>query len=337
MAPETSKKRKHGDVSDTAVLPQKKSKKVKKDFSEINGTNGAEIKDSPQQDKSTRKNKSDKREKVEKKSMEMEIEVESGVVEEDDEVSRKAEKQARKDRKRAAKEAQRVKQSSEPPSSLEDPPSLEDLPTDAAIKAAKQKAKKIQQKVKLKAAYEDARANGEVAPKKVEAPGPKLRFIVFVGNLPFTATLPTLTNHFKKLAPKSIRLINDKASGKCKGIAFVEFADWDRMNTAIEKYHHTSFDDGISPARKINIELTSVPLLESVTRFEELEESANSLNRAGGGGKSESRKAKIKEKNEKLHVERQNKQKLKVEGAEGGEGKDVHDGIHPSRRAQIGV
>jgi nucleolar protein 6 len=65
------------------------------------------------------------------------------------------------------------------------------------------------------------------------------------------------------------------------------------------------------------------------------------LHSAGGGGKSETRKAKIKEKNEKLHVQRQNAQiKKKEEGKEGGEGgggRDVHDGMHPSRRAQIGV
>lgn len=64
---------------------------------------------------------------------------------------------------------------------------------------------------------------------------------------------------------------------------------------------------------------------------------ANKLPSAGGGGKSDTRKAKIKEKNEKLHVQRQNAQlKKKEEGKEDGE-RDVHDGMHPSRRAQIGV
>lgn len=62
------------------------------------------------------------------------------------------------------------------------------------------------------------------------------------------------------------------------------------------------------------------------------------LHRAGGGGTSDTRKAKIKEKNEKLHVKRQNDLLKKKEGeGDGAESRDVHDGMHPSRRAQIGV
>jgi nucleolar protein 6 len=50
--------------------------------------------------------------------------------------------------------------------------------------------------------------------------------------------------------------MTDKETGKGKGIAFVEFHDWDTMNTALTKYHHSTFDDGLSPARKINVELS---------------------------------------------------------------------------------
>jgi nucleolar protein 6 len=58
--------------------------------------------------------------------------------------------------------------------------------------------------------------------------------------------------------------------------------------------------------------------------------------RAGGGGKSETRKAKIKEKNEKLHHQRQEQQKRK-DNPDAANGADAHEGIHPSRRAFLGV
>jgi nucleolar protein 6 len=77
-----------------------------------------------------------------------------------------------------------------------------------------------------------------------------------LGNLPYTATKDTLAQHLKKLEPKHVRLMTDKDTGKGKGIAFVEFHDWDTMNTALTKYHHSTFDDGLSPARKINVELS---------------------------------------------------------------------------------
>jgi nucleolar protein 6 len=60
------------------------------------------------------------------------------------------------------------------------------------------------------------------------------------------------------------------------------------------------------------------------------------LYRAGGGGKSETRTAKIKEKNEKLHHQRQEAQKRK-DNPDAANGVDAHAGIHPSRRAFLGV
>lgn len=83
------------------------------------------------------------------------------------------------------------------------------------------------------------------------------RFIVFVGNLPYTATQELLQAHFKKIEPVSIRLLTDKETGKSKGTAFVELKDWDRMNTALKLYHHSQFDDGSGKkARRINVELS---------------------------------------------------------------------------------
>jgi nucleolar protein 6 len=80
------------------------------------------------------------------------------------------------------------------------------------------------------------------------------------GNLPYTATTESVTAHFSKIAPISVRVATDKKeSDKCRGFGFVEFEAFDRMQTCLKLYHHSSFDDGKSPARKINVELTSVP------------------------------------------------------------------------------
>lgn len=45
---------------------------------------------------------------------------------------------------------------------------------------------------------------------------------------------------------------------KARGFAFLEFEAYDRMKTCLKLYHHSSFDDGKSPARRINVELTYV-------------------------------------------------------------------------------
>ena len=149
-----------------------------------------------------------------------------------------------------------------------------------------------------------------------------------------------MKNHFAKVQPTSIRHRTDKMTGKSKGFAFLEFAAYDRMKTCLKLYHHSSFSDGDKPARKINVELT-----------------------AGGGGKGEVRKQKLKEKNEKLSVQRKNRMKeeakkkesRQVEGGEGdsgtksGSGKparapakprviaDESSGMHPSRLARMQV
>jgi len=64
--------------------------------------------------------------------------------------------------------------------------------------------------------------------------------------------------------------------------------------------------------------------------------------RAGGGGKGDNRKEKIKVKNDKLYEERrqENQAKKLKEGEGDGTTEDAGDklaGIHPSRRAQMGV
>ena len=132
------------------------------------------------------------------------------------------------------------------------------------------------------------------------------RFILFVGNLPYAATEATLRSHFKKLEPFTVRHRTDPKTEKSKGFAFLEFENYDRMKTCLKLYHHSMFDpdkvdavvseegeadqenDGQKTkkaskrARRINVELT-----------------------AGGGGKAESRKEKIRVKNERLGEQRQ--------------------------------
>ncbi|KAL8794783.1 MAG: hypothetical protein Q9195_002737 [Heterodermia aff. obscurata] len=164
------------------------------------------------------------------------------------------------------------------------------------------------------------------------------RFIVFVGNLPYSATEASITNHFAKVQPISTRHSTDKLTGKSKGFAFLEFAAYDRMKTCLKLYHHSSFDDGESPARKINVELTV----------------------GGGGTKSKDRKTKLKAKNWKLSEERRRrdeedvktrKKNMARKGVGGSRGKlqvderaekdgdgaravDSGD-IHPSRRSRV--
>ncbi|WFD22452.1 hypothetical protein MEQU1_001123 [Malassezia equina] len=129
-----------------------------------------------------------------------------------------------------------------------------------------------------------------------------IKYIVFVGNMSFDVTADMLAKHIgdtcgeipkvrlltKKADPNaSAGLSNSKkksiAKGKArdpsapisKGCAFVEFSNGMSLQKAL-RFHHTMFH-----GRQINVELT-----------------------AGGGGKSQHRKEKIKVKNESLEKER---------------------------------
>ncbi|TFB03652.1 hypothetical protein CCMA1212_004814 [Trichoderma ghanense] len=141
------------------------------------------------------------------------------------------------------------------------------------------------------------------------------RNIVFVGNLPYSATATSITAHFASLKPVAVRCLTKKEDPKaCRGIAFVEFATATHQRTCLDKFHHTMFDDGISPPRKINIELT-----------------------AGGGGKGQGRKDKIMEKNKKLdenRAKRIEKEKTAKEENQSGNVSARMD-IHPSRLARL--
>jgi nucleolar protein 6 len=148
--------------------------------------------------------------------------------------------------------------------------------------------------------------------------------------------------HFAKVKPAAIRLMTDRVTGKPRGFGFLEFENFDRMETCLKKYQHSQFPDPTNKKlghRKINVELT-----------------------AGGGGNTEGRKEKIRSRNEKLAEERE-RDRLKREELEkkqkerkdkkdkfgrgkgkgeeetkAGEG-DAHtaaeSGMHPSRLAQL--
>ncbi|TVY40570.1 putative RNA-binding protein [Lachnellula subtilissima] len=158
----------------------------------------------------------------------------------------------------------------------------------------------------------------EAAAKETgEEGGKAARFICFIGNLPFSATKESLQKHFASVKPKSIRLLTKKEKPtESKGCAFVEFDGYDHMKTCLKLFHHSMFDDGVSPSRKINVELT-----------------------AGGGGNTQERRQKIEGKNQKLNEQRfrriQEEEKVKLEKKDGGAIDE--SAIHPSRRARVQV
>lgn len=133
-----------------------------------------------------------------------------------------------------------------------------------AVEAAAAKAAKSARKKKTKKDGKDGDKDGDDENDddgNDEAKKPP-RFIVFVGNLPFTATRESVAAHFAALHPASVRLLTEKAdAAKSRGMAFVEFARFDHMQTALAKFHHSDFDDGRSAPRKINVELTCVFLV----------------------------------------------------------------------------
>ncbi|KAI1116597.1 hypothetical protein F5Y14DRAFT_448755 [Nemania sp. NC0429] len=205
-------------------------------------------------------------------------------------------------------------------------------------------------------AEEEVEAEGE-ADAEADA---KKRFIVFVGNLPYSATQAQITAHFASVHPTSVRLLHRRDDpSRSRGVAFVEFARYDHMKTALKLFHHSTFrcpassssfsntngrtnnrarnarenksthqggEDGPFEERKINVELT-----------------------AGGGGNTEYRRERIRAKNEKLNDERARRAREEArlrdkKGRQGEEGKQDEEkkkqtqedeAVHPSRRRRV--
>lgn len=122
------------------------------------------------------------------------------------------------------------------------------------------------------------------------------RFLLFVGNIPFTAPYDAVLEHFSCVGRDNItelRLLTRRKSGDAtmvdgrplhKGCGFIEFANDAALKKALKLHHSVIKGYGDDPAgklRKINVELT-----------------------AGGGGSGENRKQRIAKKNSALTEER---------------------------------
>jgi len=109
----------------------------------------------------------------------------------------------------------------------------------------------------------------------------KQRFILFVGNLKYTTTAEAIKTHFAACdPPPTVRLrtpkpMPGKPANKSKGCAFVEFSHRNALQQGL-KLHQSELE-----GRRINVELT-----------------------VGGGGKSDTRIGKLKERNKGLFDER---------------------------------
>ncbi|KAF9270019.1 hypothetical protein L218DRAFT_803408, partial [Marasmius fiardii PR-910] len=105
--------------------------------------------------------------------------------------------------------------------------------------------------------------------------------LLIIGNLKYTTSQESVLAHFQACnPPPKVRLLTPKVSSsksttKSKGCAFLEFDSPTSLQQAL-KLHHSKLD-----GRTINVELT-----------------------AGGGGNSEARLKKLRERNTKLHGER---------------------------------
>lgn len=238
-----------------------------------------------------------------------------------DEAETKAE--AKTDSKKSKKSSKSKKaggEATEEPSSSQAEPTT--TTTDTAAAAAtedpsKPLSKRAQKKARKEAAAAAAAANGDDANGTDKPSAKGARNIVFVGNLPFTANPATIRQHFANVKPTSVRcLTKDGKEDTCRGFAFIEFANPTHMRTCLDKMHHTVFNDGVSPARKINVELT-----------------------AGGGGNKSNRTEKIKQRNAKLaenrtkRIEKENKEKKT--NTTGEDTSASTEGVHPSRLAQM--
>ena len=149
------------------------------------------------------------------------------------------------------------------------------------------------------------------------------RFIVFVGNLPYSTTTPAIAAHFSKLTPLSIRHSTNPETNKSKGFAFLEFDGYEKMSTCLKLYHRSMLDPDkttaaapVAPKPKADVMLDNLDEGEDEGPDEtkikdasrrDAEHRPRRINvelTAGGGGKSSNRRDRIKVKNTKLKEQR---------------------------------
>lgn len=240
--------------------------------------NGA-VSESPA--KKEKKDKKDKKEKKEKKSKDVKVvDAPAEVVEEKKAKKEKKSKDDRKDKKDKKSKKDKSKDAADEdvemtnghstpvaPETNGDAPAAAETPSKKSKKDKKDKKDKKSKKSKsdtngttTENGADSPEADDKEEPETAAAEGAKgTRFICFIGNLPYSATVESITAHFATVHPTSVRMLTERENpAKSKGIAFVEFGRFDHMKTCLEKFHHTEFDDGVSPARKINVELTYI-------------------------------------------------------------------------------
>ena len=65
---------------------------------------------------------------------------------------------------------------------------------------------------------------------------------LFVGNIPFTTTENDLQDHFAQAGSViAVNVMQDRATGRSRGFAFVEMNSQDDANKAIEMFHQKDF------------------------------------------------------------------------------------------------
>ncbi|KAG1467562.1 hypothetical protein G6F56_004349 [Rhizopus delemar] len=117
-----------------------------------------------------------------------------------------------------------------------------DVEPEIVEKKSEEKEKKVDRKRKSedkeekKAVSINVPKEGEPTQKKRRGDKPaESRYIVFVGNLPFNTTKEELEKHFENVETiKGTRLMTDKATGKPKGFAFMEFGNSKELNVSNE-------------------------------------------------------------------------------------------------------
>ena len=194
----------------------------------------------------------------------------------------------------------------------------------------KEKEKKREKKLELEQAQPRLPLTSRTGPAKP-------RFILFIGNLPYTATTASIKAHFSKLAPFNVRHSTNKDTGHSRGFAFLEFDLYDRMQTCLKLYHHSLFEEveepGTDGEKKTPVgEDKNQESEERETQKEKEKEKGASEKKArprrinveltagGGGAKSAARKEKIKGKNSKLAEERARIHEKRKDGDDGGAG-----------------